>query len=365
MSWTTVSGKKQKNKADMKPVQPNMTTSQDIRNEEKHPLTIEEIYKKNMEKSNLNKHISTKVIDMLIKETENHSPQEMINIFGEITANVIEYMSSAMATAASRANQIKNNQKAVLALTSFSEAITETCQRVTTATNAFEAKIDELNTVRKDRMNDIKLFLEKCGMETSNYQSNSTISPDIQTDNRKTYASAIGATRSDLVVDRPPVHTTKQELVDVGIASFNVWTVNKITDCPNFTIAYVRPLNVFMMRIGTTVCTLGPGSFINLKPTQGRTVQAKRCRNNACVYKECNYYHDPVTTSNYSQTRNFALSHVTNVIGMVKNDDDILQNSHIRRTEKDKAEFVRDLAQIGGMLLLRAAKIMALPVISN
>lgn len=352
MSWTVVGKKNKKDET-------NDDSEQSEYKQDKQ-LTAEDLYKTSIIKSRTP--ISSLLINATIDETKHQEGVELINTLGAIAFYAVETMASTMEKLNAETKSIKDNQHAVLKLTNYTEYIKDICCRVTGATNRFEMQIDEMNLHKKQRMSNIKKFLENCGIEAVE-NTGETISPDIQTEHRKTYASAIGATTSDLIVDRPHVklHTAKQELINVGITNISAIGVDTVKECAHFTINYIRSAKVFAMRAGSHIYTLGPGTFVNLKHAQERTKHAKRCRNpSPCSYRNCSYYHDPVLmATNYSTERNFALSYVMRLINSFKDDNDIIDFVK-QQTDASRFETVRDLAQIGGMLIMRAVKIMAL-----
>lgn len=342
MSWTLV-GKKNK------------------KYEIKQPSTAEELYDANINKKN---NPVPHLINTIIDDVKNMDEIQTIETLGAIAIYALETMSSAMKKINKEVSDISDNQQALIKISSYTENIKDVCHRTTESTNCLEVQIDNMNAHKKIRMDNIKQFLEKCGMVTKNDQSHITISPDIQTDQRKTYASAIGSTRSAFVVDRTPVRASslKTESVDMGIATISIVNSNTFNECVPFTIQHIRKKNVFAMRVGSNVYTLGPGNFVNLKQAQERTKHAKRCRNpSPCTYSNCTYYHDPaVIKHNYNTERNFALSYVMQLISLVKNDTDIVNNAFLQKHGTYKDNFVRDLIQIGGMLIMRGVKVMSL-----
>jgi hypothetical protein len=361
MSWTVVNHKKSKN--GNKPS--NISSGNDDSKRENTPTTPEELYESSVSKMKSNK--SADIINNMISmmDDKKQGDYEKITNLGEIASFAIETMTSILEGVLN--NVPKDNQQAVLSLTSCIDNIKEVCQRTSMATNMFEVQVDNINIMRAQKMDNIKLFLKKCGIETKtdSKEESASISPDITIEKRKTYASAIGATHSIYVVDIPPVKSVKLEekSVNIGLTNVSITNVNEINDCTRqFSINYVKSYDVFMMRAGKNVYTLGPGNFVNLKLEQGRTSHAKRCENPyPCSYRECRYYHDPVTShSNFNSSRNFALSYVAKLIDMVKTDKDIVENINSGCNKINKSDLSRDLAQIGGMLLMRAIKIMDL-----
>lgn len=298
---------------------------------------------------------------------------ERLETLGTIAAHAIGAMSEALGAPISKAKDSSENQQTVIVLNTAIDNVSDPYYRVTLAIGALEEIIVQMNRMKEAAIADIKKFLVSCGIRDVKEADASPLAPpapnaplaDIALNARRTYASAIGAATSGLIVDAKPrapePSGVPSAYADTGIVEIPAPVIRVAADCQNLTMSYLSTRGVFVMRIGGpagSVFTLGPGNFVNLQPVQGKTRHAKHCRNpQPCGYDRCRYYHDPSITGQNSNThRNLALSYVIQMLGCVKDDEDLMNNGD--RFKRD--EFLRDLVQLGGMILLKAAKIQAL-----
>jgi len=298
----------------------------------------------------------------------------VLDALGNVATFVVETMVSIIKSATNKISDINDDQKTVIALNGYLENIADTRSNIGTAIDVYDENVSIMNSLKKTSIENIQKFLTMCGIdEIPSYRAKKgekIDTPDnvyvdsLPVENiRRSYASAIGAKSSDLAVEKQPVNIVnnitqpRTIMVDTGIVDVNMPVVSDIQDTIGFTLSYLDYCRVSVIRMGNNVFTTGPGNFVNLKNSNGKTKHAKRCKNQQpCRNKHCDYYHDPcVTYEDFNDERNFALSYVLQMLGAVKNNTDLLENKSVR-----DPNFVRDLVQLGGIILIKAAQIKAL-----
>jgi hypothetical protein len=308
---------------------------------------------------------TNRIINSIIDEVATADDVDRIKVWGVLATYALESMTDIVTTAIDLSSNQHDNQKSVLVLNKCIENSKESYYNVTTAKDDLENRIMHMRTLKEQNIEKIKQFLQLCGMgEKLCDDDKSAALQDIHVGEQKTYASAIGSCPpSELVVEKQPpniIHqtTSKILMVDTGFVDILAPTVTTDAEAMHFTITYMEPKNIFVMRMGSSVYTLGPGDFINLKLTQGKTRHAKRCLNpHPCRFKNCKYYHDPmVVKKDYNPHRNFAISYIEQMMAEIKDTATILESNVVRNED-----FIRDLVQLAGIIMIKAAQIKALP----
>ena len=308
-------------------------------------ITSEDIFKNNADSvSNITEYLTLVIAEQL----KNTSSDDAIGVLGNIGSFVLSNISSKLNTVTEEEKTKTDDQKMVIKLSRYIE-------KTENIVNIINVGIDNLDNVHKSikekrnrAINNIKSFLVTCGINEIKNKNNDTCHP-------KSYKDAFGVNLSELVVDRP-LH--KRETLNRkcynGSVNITIASSASARDLGNLSIKYMEWVGVFGVVINKTVYTAGPGNFVNLKNSNVKTTNAKRCLNvHPCRYKNCKYYHDPVTNrKKYSNSRNFAISYVSQLLSNIKDSDDLLNNKTVR-----DIGFLRDLVQLGGIILIKAAEI--------
>jgi hypothetical protein len=338
-------------------------------------MTPEDVYYSNLKATPVEvPDISEYLLHTIVDQTLDMTPHESLNILSNIAMFAVETMTGIIEEAVNEISGIVDDQKTVIALNGYLENISDSRSKLGTVIDTYDKNVGTMNTLKKTSIENIQKFLTTCGIdEIPTYRGKKEekidISDNVHVNNLpventfRSYASSIGATSSDLIVEKQPVNIvnnitqTRTLMVDTGIVDVNMPVISKIQDTVGFTLSYLDYCKVFVIRIGNSVFTTGPGNFVNLKNSNGKTKHAKRCLNpQPCQYKNCKYYHDPcIVYEDFNTDRNFALSYVMQILGAVKNNTDLLENKSVRNPN-----FVRDLVQLGGIILIKAAQIKAL-----
>jgi len=363
-SGWTVAGKKKKRHG---------TVCLALKNKPLDQITPEDIYTVNIQSGQRKSaRITELLMNTVTDQTKGLSHRASIGVLSNVASFVIDTMSAIIKKAATDISDIDDDQKTVIALNSYLENANDTYPAVSASLSEYSNHIRNMTLMKKSSIENIKKFLTSCGIDEipSRGQERKFTSDDSKDASmpveriKRSYAAAIsGTSSSDLVVEKLPVKIVnivsqhKTLMIDTGVVDINVPVISKVQDSVGFTISYLDYCSVFVIRMGNTVFTTGPGNFVNLKNSNGKTKHAKRCLNpQPCHYRNCKYYHDPcVAYDAYNSERNFALSYVMQMLGAVKNSVDITENKMIR-----DPNFVRDLVQLGGTILIKAAQIKAL-----
>jgi hypothetical protein len=373
--WKIV-GKKKKGGAPQPPgVGKYLTPHQVLKAKPVEDMTPEDVYYANLKVTQKeNTDVSEYIMHTIVDQTKEMTSHESLEALGNVATFIVETMVSILKNATNKISDIKDDQKTVIALNGYLENITDVRSNIGTAIDMYDENVSIMNSLKKTSIENIKKFLITCGIdEIPEYHEkkveNIDIPDNVYVDSLpsenilRSYASAIGATASDLVVEKQPVTIVnnimqpRNLMVDTGIVDVNMPVVSNIQDTIGFTLSYLDYCKVFVIRMGDSVFTVGPGDFVNLKNSNGKTKHAKRCLNpQPCRYKNCKYYHDPcIMYEDFNVERNFALSYVLQMLGAVKNNTELLENKSVR-----DPNFLRDLVQLGGIILIKATQIKAL-----
>lgn len=368
--WTVVGQKKKGGSKAHKNDKDSIIQQQTLKNKSIDDVTPEDIYYANMIPQNENKVDTTAYLtNTIVDKTKEMDLKESLEVFGKVSSFVIDTMSDILKKAISEiTNNIKDDQKTVIALNGYLENISETKPVLEKVMGEYNNQIAAMNSLKKTSIENIQKFLNTCGInEIPEYHSKKKTEDEkdnITMENiHMSYASAIGSVNSDLIIEKQPVEIInkisqpRSLMVDTGVVDINIPVISTVQESIGFTLCYLDYCKVFVIRMGNTVFTTGPGNFVDLKNSNGKTKHAKRCLNpQPCQYKNCKYYHDPcIVYDDFNEERNFALSYVLQLLGSVKHNTDLLENKNIRNPN-----FLRDLVQLGGIILLKAAQIKSL-----
>lgn len=205
--------------------------------------------------------------------------------------------------------------------------------------------VNKLLLIKKNRMIEGDEFLKTHDMENNDNDDKLELKClDDSNDNIaiRTYSSAA------LVSDNKPVINNK--ISDTNIAKKIVPSItpnNKhiSTKC---TLEYNKNIKTYSINMGKSSFTAGPSDFVSSYDNEKKNKHAKRCINEVpCYYKDCNFYHDPAINEDFDTKRNFTLGYVNNMLFRIKNSEDISNGDY----DKD---FLRDLIQLGGSILIKA-----------
>jgi hypothetical protein len=306
--------------------------------------------------------ISEYLVKTIMDQTSDMTPHESLNTLSKIVMFAVETMTNIIKDATSKISNIGDDQKKVIALIDYLENISESRLKIGTTIGKYDKNVGIMNTLKKTSIENIKKFLTTCGIDEIPAYRREKEEKIYDPSHGRSYASSIGATSSDLIVEKQPVvinNNVEQStfLVNMGIVDVNMPVVLKMKEVRGFTLSYSKQCKVFVIRMGDTVFTAGPGDFVDLKNSNRKTKHAKRCLNPIpCQYKHCKYYHDPCTTGKgFNTDRNFAISYVLDMLRNVQDNDALLGNKFVR-----DPNFLRDLVQLGCILLGKAAQIQAL-----
>lgn len=357
--WTVVGGQKKKY------IPPQMG----LKTKDMSELTPQDIYFANTEPDLMEgSDTSIDVSEIINNMVGDVSSDKSLKILGDLVSFSLKKMSSLLKQATDDISNIKDDQETVIYLNRYISVSNETRSIMNDNMEKYNDGIDNMESMRSISIENIQKFLTLCGIVSPqekepvrNTKTDSISEEKIK--NSMSYASAIGLTSSSLVIEKQPVKIVntilqpKTLMVDTGIVDINMPVISKFQDSIGFTLNYLDKYNTFVIRMGDTIFNAGSSNFVDLKNSNGRTKHAKRCLNpQPCQYKNCRYYHDPCITYKQSEdVRNFALSYVLQMLDSVKDNTDILENKSIR-----DPTFVRDLTQLGGTIILKAAQIKAL-----
>ena len=375
--WTVVGHKKRGGTQGNKGAKNHKSYIQSVKDIDPKELTPEDIYYSSIRSSKEEKEDKVNVAEYLrniiIDRTNILDKKDSLETLGLLTSFMIETMSSIIKNTTPDILEIKDDQKIVITLNRYLESTTEINTGIEKSMDCYKKSIEGMDSLKKTSIENIQKFLTTCGIdEVPIYQSNKKKDSEefnVNIDNipvaniQTSYASAIGASLSDIIIEKQPVKIVnkfsqpKSLMVDTGVVDIKIPVISNINDSIEYNLCYLDYCKVFVIRMGNTVFTTGPGNFVDLKKSGEKTKHAKRCLNpQPCAYKNCKYYHDPrVVYEEFNTERNFALSYIFQMLGSVKNNTDLLDNKNIR-----SPHFLSDLVQLGGIILLRAAQIKAL-----
>ena len=363
--WTNVESKRKKKYKRLQDRRPEDITLEDVYN-----ASVSNIKEKN--NAHVEKNTSELIAGAIFEQTKGLSEMDSLCALGKTLPFVIDNITTILNNNIQRINKIADDQKTVIALNTILKNMDQFQNSMNSSILSLNRCTDKMKTIKVRSIQNIKKFLLTCGINEippqkeytlCDEKSNKNTTPVSTDDIKMTYASAINSSASDLVVEKTPVRIVntinprKTVIANTGLANIKIPVVTCIRDSGLYTLSYNSRFKVFTIRIDDTIFTAGPGVFVNLKNSKGKTKHAKRCLNpQPCTYKNCKYYHDPSTvSSNYNIERKFAISYAMQLLDSVKNNEDIQYNKHIRHHN-----FLRDLVQLGGIILIKAAQIKKL-----
>ena len=290
---------------------------------------------------------SSDIINSMLNTIRNQSPENTIAILGAVASFTINTMATTLDTVSADIKYLNDDQKIVIRLNGYIDDACKGVDEINTSTRVLGASISAMQDTKRESIDKIKNFLASCGIKDKDTDTDTE--KDGTPDPRKSYRDALAPCTSELVVERgEDSHVCKCSLeknIFIGNICAPFPISNNDTDLKNLSLNYVEWYRGFVMSIDGILFTAGPGNFVNLKGSSGKTHQAKRCLNpSPCRYKNCKYYHDPntVTHGGHDNTRNFAISYVIHLLDSVKTDVDIIDNVCVRQDD-----FLRDLVQLG------------------
>jgi hypothetical protein len=315
-------------------------------------ITPSDIYYDNIRKAPPSENPSSSVAHTLSENISGMSQLEKLKYFEQIVTFSLSEMSSIVNNF--KASKELDDQSKVIELCANIEPAIAVREKIGCAMTVYDASISSIQSKKNVILERIRNFLKSCDIV-----GESTVQ-DINSNCKKSYASSIGSTISNLVIEREiPKSPNRPIMAPVSIGGVNI-SMPTISDGyidAQHTHYYIKSKNVFAINIGGAVFTTGDCTYINIKNTEGKTKNAKRCLNpQPCTFKYCNYYHDPcIVTNGFTKCRNFALSYVLQLLSAIKNHDDLMENKFIR-----DPGVLKDIVQLGGSILLKAAQIKAL-----
>lgn len=334
-------------------------------------ITPEDVYYSNLNVASEEKpDVSVYLMNTITDQTKDMTPFESLDALSSVATFVVETMVGILKNATNKISDTKDDQKTVIMLNSYLESIANARSNIGTAIDMYDENVSIMNSLKKTSIENIQKFLNTCGIneipayrEQRKEKTDNVHIDSLHVKNTHCSYASVVRTTSDPIIEKQHVNTINNTthhrtlMVDTGIVDVNMPVVSNIQDTVEFTLSYIDYCKVFVIRMGNNVFTTGPGNFVDLKNSSGKTKHAKRCLNpQPCRYKNCKYYHDPcIVYEDFNTERNFALSYVLHILGEVKNNADILDNKSVR-----DPNFVRDLVHLGGIILTKAAQINAL-----
>jgi len=265
---------------------------------------------------------NTKINDYIDDMCRQYAVTEKLAILKDTALSVLSQMRTLVNKSV---RSLDYNQESAISISNYEEIVTglqseldEYCKKLNDTKTALLTKKDDVLT-------EIKKQLTGLGLEEKEQPS--------------TYKNVLGS-MSDLVINK------KENIVHAN--------VNHPTDLYKFLTINE---DVSAIDINGTIFTIGECNFVDLKMISEKTRYAKRCLNdNPCKYKSCHYYHDPATVANdYNKERNFAISYIVQMINTIKTTSDVDSNASVKNIV-----LLRDLVQLGGSLIIKAARIHSL-----
>jgi hypothetical protein len=294
-----------------------------------------------------------KALDLLVYESKEKKLEHLCNLVA-ITLDMIE---TTIASKTSDIKNIKDNQQAGKAINVLMPTVTDCVATVENAQIHLRQTVDALKKHRSVCVANIQQYLQACGWKCIPIEKKKSNVVE-----KKSYASMINTpVESSLVVQKLPVKVTKVNNTNLTMifaddVNMHMPICGSNGGMKEYTLTYDTSSKNSFIKMNGTVYTCGPSNFIEYKKGQSfRAEHAKRCHNAPCKFSACKYYHDPMFTSNASQSRTFVMSYVNQLLREIKNNDDVLNNPNVR----DKT-FVRDLVQLAGTILFRASQIKTL-----
>jgi hypothetical protein len=351
--WTIV-GKKTKEKVN------KSSRSHTTPVTEEKKTTPEDIYYSNLSESQEYDHEGLMLnVDKALKNLNHH---DLVDALGRLATFALESMTTIVSSAVIDISEIDGDQKQIISINRFLNTGSDTNTTISASLGHYNDSIKEMVSLKAVAQRNMEQFLEtKCGVVTIPrlHKNKPVIVKSLDSSiNKPSYVSAITSGPNIMTKKMPPVSSMYRKNIDVdtGPVDLSVVGIANGKECTDMGINYLTSCKTFVIKMGSTVFTAGPSNFIDHNSTV-RNKYAKRCFNTQpCTYNDCNYYHDPcVTRTDKIEERNFAMGYILQMISSVKNSEDIFEH----RYEKDP-DFLRDLVQLGGTIIIRAAQIKKL-----
>lgn len=311
--------------------------------------------------------------DVLASLDEMLKGDQSIEVLGNVAMYAIKRIEFLLGSALNKPDD--DRQKNIVNLSKCLENANQVVKPLQAAMDNVDGILRKVSDTRTAEIKKIQEFLAACGVrgsaEEKTQQATKLANPTklakaAPQDQPKSYAAAMGTSQveqpNEFVVEKPPVKVINRvnqrtDVINTGVVSICVPFVERTKECANYTLTYSDDKGVFVIKMGNSIFTAGPGNFIDNASAKVAARRAKRCSNpKPCSYRNCRFYHDPCDghlTHHYS--RNFTLSYAKKMLAHVKDADDLCENDTVR----DPC-FLRDLVQLGGIILLKAAQIKSL-----
>jgi hypothetical protein len=319
------------------------------------PMTVDDLYNSSFNVDEESP--AQKAIALLLQESKDTN--STVKNLHSIISLALEQINSITKKKICEIKSTTDNQQTVLEIDKVMPITCDILLTLDTFYHNFKEHISNLRNKKKICLDKMQQFLKSCGFNSINKNATQKKS--------KTYASIAelsetldSLSESSLVIQKMPVqiisNIEQPQLmpVDTGIVDLLMPVSVSHQESMEHTLTYLTDANLMVIRMNGITYSAGPGVFIDYK--KGQTMKAenaKRCHNSPCRFKMCKYYHDPLTIKNTtSSPRTFVLSYVNQLLRDIKDNDDILNNTSIRRPD-----FVRDLVQLAGVILYRASQI--------
>jgi hypothetical protein len=240
---------------------------------------------------------------------------------------------------------IDDNQKKVIFINGIIPVIEEGFVKIERSLSDIGHTKEHFVSTKDKSLTEISVFLKNCGLTIPIDEKKPTES------NKATYADIIGSINSSLVVKKQKKPVNHAMVTVGGVKMVNSNSQN----APELTLYFDKTVNRTCIKMLGSPYTVGSVIFIDGK-NGVKNIHSCRCSTNFCTFVNngCRYYHDPLANPlTGSDHRAFVLDYVKNqMLGKIKNDDDIANNKSIR-----SQNFVRDLEQLAGAIMFRAAQI--------
>lgn len=311
-------------------------------------LSAEDIFESNQAT------VSSKIKSMLADLIKGMSQAELVPIMFDTATFALSQIASESEAKVTEVKTITDDQRKIISIDGLVVPIENNFSDINYAIQTIEDNIAVLKKYKTQSLEKLQRFLATCGIDEVGVAP--IVSPSTP---KRSWASTIGATVSPLVTEKMDTRSydtpNKTIRLNTTISSIDIPLAESAGECRELTLTYFKPRDITVVKIKDTMFTVGPGVFVGRTKDSSRNEYAKRCLNKPCKYTACKFYHDPSVTRVHdasSPHRVFVLSYVTQMLDMIKNDDDIKNISAVR-----DHNFVRDLVQLAGTILFRASQI--------
>lgn len=317
-------------------------------------LSPVDIFEANAEKIDPVNTLMNKFIDSI----HSMNPPDAMEAMTRLIANGLEILASMVAERSNTIKTIDDAQRRIIAIDGYVPTVQDHFTDIMCPIHEIEKHLTSMKEQKKESMETLEKFLATCGVggvrQTHQNNKNDEKGELCVVPSGRSYASAVGAVESPLVTDRPSEKADKKMFTyDSNIVDIELPFATNKGDCHPFTLNYLSSGNRIVLHLCGTVFTVGSVVFVHKRPAGVKNTDAMRCTNVPCTRGDCTFYHDPEGGYNKkSDSRVFALGYAIQMLERVKDDNAVLTDPSIR-----SADFLRDLVQLAGALLIRAAQI--------